>query len=107
MNRIVITGVTATPPIDVYMADYYGNYQTYLATITGTTSVPVPPEVEYYPPAFFDSITSIMLILVDANGCEKFKILDCTLEEIIAIRTELYIALTTESGEILVPEFVL
>jgi hypothetical protein len=75
--------------------------------ITGTTNVPVPPNVEYYPPQFFDTITAIMLILVDANGCEKFKILDCTLEEIIAIRTEIYIALSTESGEILVPEFVL
>lgn len=103
MNRIVVTAVTGATPIDVYIADYYGNYKTFMGTITGSTIMPVPPDVEYYPPQFFDTITQLMLIMVDSNNCEKFIIVDCTLEDIIAIRTEIYIAIATESGIILIP----
>jgi hypothetical protein len=44
-----------------------------------------------------------MVILIDAIGCRTIKLLDCTLEDFIAIRTELYWPITTESGIILIP----
>lgn len=78
MTQIRITEVTGATPIQVYVADYYGNNKFLVGTITGATMTPVPPEVTYFPPSIFNTAPSIMLIMVDANGCELFKILDCT-----------------------------
>jgi len=69
-----------TYPITVSIADVYGNNLTYLATIT---SGPVPPTKTYNSgnttiPTIFNTAPQIMLILTDANGCQIFKILDCT-----------------------------
>jgi hypothetical protein len=102
MTQLVFTGVTGNTPIQVYVADYYGNYQTFLGTITGST-IPVPPEEEFYPPALFNTAPSIMVILIDSSGCRTIKILDCPLAELIAIRTETYWPITSESGIILIP----
>lgn len=102
MTQIVFTGVTGNTPIQVYVADYYGNNQTFLGTITGST-IPVPPDVDFYPPALFNTAPTIMIIMIDATGCRIMKLLDCTLEQLIAIRTELYFPITTESGIILIP----
>lgn len=75
MTQISITGVTGSSlPIDVYVADYYGNNKTYLGQITGST----PPTVYEYPPSLFDTIPTIMLILSGSDGCEKFKIINCS-----------------------------
>lgn len=78
MTQLRITEVTGATPIQVYVADYYGNNKFLVGTITGPTLTPVPPVVTLFPPSIFNTAPAIMLILVDANGCEKFKILDCT-----------------------------
>lgn len=79
MTQIRITDISGgTNPINVYIADIYGNNQSLIGTIaTGTT---VPPTVYYNTviPAIFDTAPQIMLLLVDANGCQVFKILQCT-----------------------------
>lgn len=103
MSKILITNVTGATPVNVFVADAYGNNREYLGSITGNTLFPVPPDVDYYPSSIFNTAPSIMLILVDSNGCEKFKIIDCTAEELIAIRTEGYWPITTETGIILIP----
>jgi hypothetical protein len=66
-----------TFPISVYIADVYGNNQSFLGVIN---SGPVPPVVTYNStiPTIFNTAPQIMLKLVDSNGCETFKILDCT-----------------------------
>ena len=78
MTQVRITDISGgTYPINVYIADVYGNNQTLLGVInTG----PVPPTVEYNTviPSIFETAPEIMLKLVDANGCETIKILDCT-----------------------------
>jgi hypothetical protein len=65
-----------TYPINVYIADVYGNNQTLLGTINPG---PVPPIVEYNTviPPIFETAPEIMLLMVDANGCQVFKILEC------------------------------
>ena len=65
-----------TLPVSVYIADVYGNNQALLGTITSA----VPPEVQYNStiPPIFNSAPAIMIKLVDANGREIFKILECT-----------------------------
>jgi hypothetical protein len=77
-SQIRITEISGgTYPIEVYIADVYGNNQTNLGTIN---SGPVPPTQTYNStiPSIFNTAPEIMLKLVDANGCEIFKILDCT-----------------------------
>ena len=78
MTQVRITEISGgTYPIDVYISDVYGNYQTLLGTInTG----PVPPTVEYNTtiPSIFNTAPEIMLTLTDNNGCSIFKILQCT-----------------------------
>lgn len=78
MVQIRITNISgATYPIDVYIADVYGNNEFFLATITPG---PVPPVQTYNStiPSIFETAPELMLKLVDDDGCELFKILDCT-----------------------------
>lgn len=78
----------ATYPVSVFIADVYGNNKTLLGTIT---TGPVPPEVRYNSsiPPIFQTAPQIMLILQGANGCEVFKILDCTFGCAFEITVEL------------------
>lgn len=78
MIQVRITNISGgTYPISVYIADVYGNNQSLLGTINPG---PVPPTQTYNStiPAIFETAPEIMILLVDANGCEVFKILDCT-----------------------------
>jgi hypothetical protein len=76
MNQIRIEAVSGSTPISVYVADVYGNNTTLLGTITDTGVI--PPAARFFPPTLFLSAPSIMVLLIDNNGCEKFQILDCS-----------------------------
>jgi len=78
MTQVRITDISGSTayPFNVYIADVYGNNQTLIGTITSGTTIPV-----YYNtviPTIFETAPEIMLLLVDANGCQVFKILQCT-----------------------------
>lgn len=76
MTAVQITGLSGgTVPIDVYVADYYGNNKVYLGQIIDSN---VPPTLTYYPTSIFNTSPLIMIILVDLNGCEVIKIIDCS-----------------------------
>jgi hypothetical protein len=78
MIQVRISNISGgTYPINVYIADVYGNNQSLLGTIN---SGPVPPTVEYNStiPSIFETAPEIMILLTDANNCSVFKILDCT-----------------------------
>jgi len=78
MVQIRITEISGgTYPIQVILSDIYGNNATTLATIN---SGPVPPVQTYNStiPSIFETAPEVMVKLIDANGCEIFKILDCT-----------------------------
>ena len=98
MTQIVITGVTGSTPITVYLADVYGNNRVFLGTIT----TGVPPTIEFTPSALFNNAPAVMLILVDRNGCEKFKILPCSSTSIRILTTENWIPISTESDIIFI-----
>jgi hypothetical protein len=72
-TRIEITLINGTAPFDVYMSDVFDNYNTYLGQITGA----VPPVQYFSPPSIFNTAPSVKLKIIDANGCELFKILEC------------------------------
>lgn len=76
MTQIRISSVSGAVPISVYISDIYGNNSYLLGTITNTGLI--PPDAPFYPPSLFDAAPQVMLTLIDNNGCEKFKILDCT-----------------------------
>ena len=78
MVQIRITNISGgTYPIDVFISDVYGNNKSHLTTIT---SGPVPPALFYTTtiPSIFETAPEILLTLIDDNGCQIFKILDCT-----------------------------
>jgi hypothetical protein len=78
MVQIRITEISGgTFPIQVILSDIYGNNATTLATIN---SGPVPPVQTYNStiPSIFNTAPEVMLTLIDANGCQIFKILECT-----------------------------
>ena len=78
MKQVRITLISGTTyPIDVFIADVYGNNRSLLGTIV---SCPVPPTGTYNTviPAIFNTAPEVMLLMVDSEGCETFKILECT-----------------------------
>ena len=78
MTQVRIDEISGgTYPISVYIADVYGNNRSLLGVIS---TGPVPPTVYYNTviPTIFNTAPEIMLLLVDDNDCEVFKILDCT-----------------------------
>lgn len=77
MTQIRIDFISgASFPVQVFIADVYGNNQALIGTITST----VPPEVDFNStiPPIFNTAPAVMVKIVDANGCEIFKILECT-----------------------------
>ena len=78
MVQIRITEISGgTYPIDVILSDVYGNNETWLATIYPG---PVPPVQTYNStiPTIFETAPEVMLLMIDSEGCETFKILECT-----------------------------
>jgi hypothetical protein len=98
-NQVVVTSITGgTPPISVYISDIYGNYETFLGTISGA----VPPQVEYNTviPPIFQTAPEILLKMVDANNCQVFKVLTCVFGDFLI--TQNGIIIITQSGNSLV-----
>jgi hypothetical protein len=78
MTQVRIALISGTTyPIDVFIADIYGNNRSLLGTIL---SGPVPPTVTYNTviPPIFNTAPEIMILMVDSEGCETFKILECS-----------------------------
>ncbi len=75
MTRVEILAVTGTTPINVYVSDYYGNYETLIYTITSGSTI--PPATGATLSSVFATAPAILLKMVDANGCEKIELLEC------------------------------
>lgn len=75
MTQIRIVSFSGTPPLDIYISDYYGNNKTYLGQITGLT----PPTIYEYPPSIFDYAPQVFITLSASNGCEVSKLVDGTI----------------------------
>ena len=99
-NQVVVTEISGgTYPINVFISDVYGNYETFLGTIN---SGPVPPNIEYNAviPPIFQTAPEILLKMVDANNCQVFKVLTCVFGDFII--TQNGIIIMTQSGNNLV-----
>lgn len=72
-NTITLNGLTGSTPLSVYISDINGNYETYVATIINTSSLPATIGV----PTIFDGAEQIIITIKDSNSCSYFKIIDC------------------------------
>lgn len=89
---ISISGITGgVPPLSFYICDENGNNCSYLSNSGGT----------YTASTFYQTATTLMIKVIDSNGCEFFKIIDCPVETFI-ILTEDGSYLGTEDGFTLV-----
>lgn len=77
MRQVRIATIeNAVYPVDVYIADIYGNNRTLLGTITSMDAP--PPIIDFNNlPSIFQTAPEIMVILIDSAGCEKFEIAYC------------------------------
>lgn len=73
MSLITITDITGSLPINVYVADYYGNNRSYLGQITGYSST------EFFLSATtYNNVPLVSAILIDSDGCERVEKIVCT-----------------------------
>lgn len=75
-------------PVSYFICDQNGNNCTLLGSAVGV----------YVLPIFYQSATILMVQAIDANGCNIFEFVDCTITPSF-ITTEDDFVLTTESGE--------
>lgn len=96
MNKLIIQSVSgATYPLEVYVADAYGNNQTHLGTVA---SGPIPPGSAEFTniPMLLQTAPQVMVTLVDSNGCGKFGLFNCSgLELKIIVQEGPYFILQT------------
>jgi hypothetical protein len=86
MKSIEIQGITGcTYPIYVFVSDIYKNYQSLLGIIS---SNPYPSTITYNTniPTIFDTADELLLSLIDSNGVEHLKTLQCEGESFLQIR---------------------
>jgi hypothetical protein len=74
MTQLEIRSIVGgTLPINIYACDVYQNQCVLFATI----NTEVPPTVIFTLPQQFDAVPAIGILLVDANGCERFEVALC------------------------------
>lgn len=74
MTQLEIISISGgTLPINIYACDVYQNQCILFATI----NTPIPPNVIFTLPQQFDTAPAIGILIVDANGCERFEVGVC------------------------------
>lgn len=74
MTQLEIISISGgTLPINIYACDVYQNQCILFATI----NTPVPPNIIFALPQQFDTAPAIGILIVDANGCERFEVGVC------------------------------
>jgi hypothetical protein len=74
MTQLEITGISGgTLPINIYACDVFQNQCVLFATINTT----VPPNIIFTLPQQFDTAPAIGILIIDANGCERFEVGVC------------------------------
>lgn len=74
MRILDFTGFSGQTPLKIYISDYLGANKTFLGEIIEPSIIPitVPP---------FDGMDSIMVTVIDNNGCETFQVLPCIVSQ--------------------------
>jgi len=73
-NQITISTVSGTPTYDIYVCDITN---TYCYLVSGGTTI--PPAYSFIVPPPLDNVESLLIKIVDSNGCEKFILVQCDL----------------------------
>lgn len=76
MTTIDITNITGlTYPYNIYVCDIYGNNCIIISTVFTT----IPPTNTILLPPQFDMVSSIGIKVITSDGCETFKIIECSI----------------------------
>lgn len=70
--QITITGTTGVPPLQIEVCDITN---TTCVIVTGSTTI--PPSFTFDVPSPLNNVTSILVKIVDSNGCEIFQVYSC------------------------------
>jgi hypothetical protein len=74
MTQLEVTGISGgTLPINIYACDVFQNQCVLFATINTS----VPPNIIFTLPQQFDTAPAIGILIIDANGCERFEVGVC------------------------------
>lgn len=69
---ITITGTTGIGPYQVQVCDITN---TTCIIVTGATSI--PPSFTFDVPSPLDGVSSLLVKIIDSNGCEVFQVYSC------------------------------
>jgi hypothetical protein len=72
-RQIQITAITGTPTYDIYVCDITNTYCFFVSGFTST----IPPNFVFTVPPPLEGVESLLLKIIDSNGCEKFILLVC------------------------------
>lgn len=72
-QQITITSYTGSTPVDVYVADNYGNNRSFVGTINS----PVPPNITFSLPSGYTAVPMVSVIMVESGGCESAEKITC------------------------------
>jgi len=66
-NEVTISSVNGTPPYDIYVCDISN---TYCYLVSGGTTI--PPSYSFFIPPPLDNVGSVLIKIIDSDGCETF-----------------------------------
>jgi hypothetical protein len=74
MTQLEVVSISGgTLPINIYACDVYQNQ----CILFGSINTSVPPRITFTLPQQFDTAPAIGILIVDANGCERFEVGVC------------------------------
>jgi hypothetical protein len=74
MTQLEVVSISGgTLPINIYACDVYQNQ----CILFGSINTSVPPIITFTLPQQFDTAPAIGILIVDANGCERFEVGVC------------------------------
>jgi len=72
--QVSVSGTTGTPPYDLYVCDITNTY-CYLSA----SGVTISPPYTFYVSPPLDVVESLIIKILDSNGCERFEVVSCLL----------------------------
>ena len=77
MTNIIISSISGTTPLNIYVSDAFGGNETYLGQVT---SLPLVGNITYSLPIIFNSSPQVTIIIQDIEGCRTTKKLNCYID---------------------------
>ena len=77
MTNIIISSISGTTPLNIYVSDAFGGNEIYLGQVT---TLPLVGGITYELPIIFNSAPQVTIIIQDSEGCRTTKKLNCYID---------------------------